>query len=383
MTGEKIFQHIEWFYDDVDQTTVILFAVDATCEHHLFDNKKYVRVEMCGLRINVESIPYDSFESFSEEIGKKLLWLRCYISGPKEKFVKCKCVLYKGDKKLGEKNIAYGYKFRSRVFQSFKLYFKNIIKISILCFFRPQPLPIVSLHLWHLDIAMDILQVFKETSRFFELRLAIPDNLDAEVTDQLLQHVDKNYHFTNVTTVVVPAVGRDIGGLIASLLHSIQNTNYKFRPHLFIHTKNTPHLDPLLVRRWRNSLIHDIANEVNFCISLLLFKYFKASIVYALSNDRIEDGNDNIYARQKSYELAKAVSSELFNSCNDKIRFCAGTMMWVMPARVEKVWSIEKLQAVLSKLEPSPTMQEPSHAHAFERLFPDIARRSGLKVFRI
>ena len=58
-------------------------------------------------------------------------------------------------------------------------------------------------------------------------------------------------------------------------------------------------------------------------------------------------------------------------------------MMWVMPARVEKVWSIEKLQAVLSKLEPSPTMQEPSHAHAFERLFPDIVRRSGLKVFRI
>jgi hypothetical protein len=58
-------------------------------------------------------------------------------------------------------------------------------------------------------------------------------------------------------------------------------------------------------------------------------------------------------------------------------------MMWVLPARVEKVWSIEKLQAVLSKLEASPTMQEPSHAHAFERLFPDIVRRSGLKVFRI
>jgi hypothetical protein len=122
---------------------------------------------------------------------------------------------------------------------------------------------------------------------------------------------------------------------------------------------------------------------VNFCISLLLFKYFNASIVYALSNDRIEDGNDNIYARQQSYELAKAVSSELFNSCNDKIRFCAGTMMWVLPARVEKVWSIEKLQAVLSKLEPSQTMQEPSHAHAFERAFPDMTRSLGLRVFTI
>ena len=75
MTGEKIFQHIEWFYDDVDQTTVILFAVDATCKHHLFDNKKYVRVEMCGLRINVESIPYDSFESFSEEIGNIYIYI--------------------------------------------------------------------------------------------------------------------------------------------------------------------------------------------------------------------------------------------------------------------------------------------------------------------
>ena len=100
MIDKKIFQHIEFFYDDINQITVILFAVNANLENHLLDNKKYVRVEMCGSRINVDSIPSDSFESFSEEVGLKLLWLKCYIPGPKQKFVKYKCVLYKGDKKL-------------------------------------------------------------------------------------------------------------------------------------------------------------------------------------------------------------------------------------------------------------------------------------------
>jgi hypothetical protein len=139
----------------------------------------------------------------------------------------------------------------------------------------------------------------------------------------------------------------------------------------------------LFVRNWRKTLIFDIADQVNFFIVFLLFKLWKASLIYAKSNDRIEDGSDQVDARKESYHLASALSRELFNKSNEKMRFCAGTMMWVIPSRVETVWSIEKLHTVLSKLEPSQTMQEPSYGHAFERAFPDMVRSSGLKVFTI
>jgi hypothetical protein len=139
----------------------------------------------------------------------------------------------------------------------------------------------------------------------------------------------------------------------------------------------------VLVKRWRDSLVYDIASNFNFSLSLFLFLFFKACMVYSRSNDRIENGEDDIEERKASYDLARVVEHELFKKSNDEVRFCAGTMMWVLPARIEKVWSIEKLQAVLSKLEPSQTMQEPSHAHAFERAFPDMTRSLGLRVFTI
>jgi hypothetical protein len=377
----KTFQHIEYFYDVEINKTIVLFALDQSIDYNLFENKEHYRVEVISPDIQASSIPQENIQTTPHHNSSGQVWIQVVINFKFITFRKYKCILYKNSEVIGEEYVLIGCKLSNRLFSFAK---KCLNPLSGLAFkLKPKSKAIISLHLWHFDVALEILEFFQETSRFFELRLAVPDNLDIAIPLKLVRHVEENYEFQKVSTLAVPSVGRDIGGFVSSLIHSLQSPIDNNRPHLFLHTKNTPQLHPLLVRNWRKTLVFDIADQVNLVIALLLLKFCNASLIYAKSNDRIEDGSDQVDERKESYHLARTLSRKLFNKSNEKMRFCAGTMMWVMPARVEKVWSIEKLQAVLSKLEPSPTMQEPSHAHAFERLFPDIVRSFGLKVFRI
>jgi len=379
--NSKTFEHIEYFYDVKINKTIVLFALDQSIDSNLFENKDHYRVEVISPNIQASSIPQENIQTVPYHHLSGLLWIQVQINFKYTAFCDYKCILYKKSEVIGEKYISIGCKLTDR----FSFFAKKCLNpLSGLIFkLEPKPKAIISLHLWHLDVALEILEFFRETSRFFELRLAVPDNLDRAIPLKLIRHLEENYEFQKVSTLAVPSIGRDIGGFVSSLIHSMKSPIDKNCPHLFLHTKNTPQLHPLFVRNWRKTLIFDIADQVNFFIVFLLFKFRKASLVYAKSNDRIEDGSDQVDARKESYHLASALSRELFNESNEKMRFCAGTMMWVMPARVEKVWSVEKLQAVLSKLEPSQTMQEPSYGHAFERAFPDMVRSSGLKVFTI
>lgn len=381
MRKNKLFQHIEFFYDIKINKTIVLFALDQSIDSNLFENKEHYRVKVISPDILASSIPQDNIETSPYHHSSGLLWIQVIINFKYTTFCDYKCILYKKSEVIGEKYISIGSKLRDRFFFFTK---KCLNPLSGLIFkLEPKPKAIISLHLWHFDVALEILEFFQETSRFFELRLAVPDNLDKAIPLKLVRHLEDNYEFQKVSTLAVPSVGRDIGGFVSSLIHSMKSSIDKNRPHLFLHTKNTPQLHPLLVRNWRKTLVFDIADQVNLVIALLLLKFCNASLIYAKSNDRIEDGSDQVDERKESYHLARTLSRKLFNKSNEKMRFCAGTMMWVMPARVEKVWSIEKLQAVLSKLEPSQTMQEPSYGHAFERAFPDMVRSSGLKVFTI
>jgi hypothetical protein len=378
---KNVFKHIKYFYDSDSKKTTVLCSLSQSIHPKLFEDFEKYRIEVVSQFIKGCSIPSQNLIKPYLK-NEKLLWIQVDINNKINIFVKFQFILYKNNAVLGIKNVSVGYKFR----ENLKYFLKQFLDPTfdrLALFLKSNSKPVISLHLWHLDVAIDILKTYKKTSKYFELRLAIPDNLTPSILNQLNNHLEQKYHFSKVTTLKIPAVGRDIGGLISSLIYSMESFEYRGRPHLFLHTKNTPNIHPLLAWQWRKSLIDDISFGLASTISLFLFRFGRASIVYSLANDRFEDGQDDIDERKESYRLARALSRELFNESNEKMRFCAGTMMWVMPARVEKVWSVEKLQAVLSKLEPSPTMQEPSHAHAFERLFPDIVRRSGLKVFRI
>ena len=378
----KYFRHIEYFHDAKRNKTIVLFALDQSCDPDIFAAIDNYRVEMQYGDILFLSNPVENRTTPPSKTVGKLLWITVNLQNAPRGFRVYQCSLYKKNTLIGVKKVTVGYKLRKRIILKFKRFIFPACRL-----FAPDitkySKPLITIHLWHLDVAQDILLSFKETSHYFDLRVVVPDNLDQSITDSFLNHLENKYFFQNVNTLQTSSVGRDIGGFISSLIYSMQSDAFKNRPHLFIHTKNTPHLDPALVLRWRDSLIDDIAYQINLLLSLLLTSYFGASIVYSKSNDRVEDGLDFIVARRQSFHLAKSLSEELFAGSNEDMRFCAGSMMWVVPSRVEKVWSIEKLQSVFSKLEPSPTMEEPSYAHAFERVFPDAVRRMGLKVYTI
>jgi hypothetical protein len=382
MQIKKVFSNIEFFSEAKKKQTVIIFAINQSIDPDIINNFQSYRVEIKCLGIKASSKPEENkiIQPFKSEPAQ--VWIQVVIDKKIESFSICECALYKNNQNIGQKSIALGYKLRDRI-THIKNIWINTILVKLLFLLKIKNKPIISIHLWHFDVAVEMLQVFRETSQFYDLRISIPDNLDKHIPIQLQQHVEKHYKFNSISTLAVPALGRDVGGLIASLIHSLKISDFKNRPHLFIHTKNTPGLHPVLVKRWRDSLVYDIASNFNFLFSLFLFLFFKACIVYSRSNDSIENGKDDIEERKASYDLARVVEHELFKKSNDELRFCLGTMMWVLPARIEKVWSLEKLQAVLSKLEPSQTMQEPSHAHAFERAFPDMTRSLGLRVFAI
>jgi hypothetical protein len=382
MQSKKVFSNIEFFSDARKKQTVIIFSINQSIDPEIINNFQSYRVEITYLGIKASSIPEENkiIQPFKSEAFQ--VWIQVLIDKKVESFSICECALYKNNQLLGQKNFSLGYKLRDRITHVKNICINTVFR-KLLFLLKIKNKPIISIHLWHLDVAIEILEVFRDTSQFYDLRISVPDNLDKQIPIQLQEHVTKYYKFNSICTLAVPALGRDIGGLIASLIHSIKFSDFKNRPHLFLHTKNTPGLHSVLVKRWRDSLVYDIASNFNFSISLFLFLFSKACMVYSQSNDRIENGEDDIEERKASYDLARVVEHELFKKSNDEVRFCAGTMMWVLPARIEEVWSLDKLQAVLSKLEPSQTMQEPSHAHAFERAFPDMTRSLGLRVFTI
>jgi len=382
MQAKKAFKNIEFFLDKKHKKTIILFAINQALDSDIFNNFQSYRVEITYSGIKVSSKPEENklIQPFKSEAFQ--LWIQVSLDKEIESFSICECALYKNNQSLGKKNIALGYKLRDRITHAINICINTVFR-KLLFLLKIKNKPIISLHLWHLDVAIEILEVFREISQFYDLRISVPDNLDKQIPIQLQQHITKYYTFNSICTLAVPAYGRDVGGFITSLIHSMKSSDYKNRPHLFLHTKNTPGLHPVLVKRWRNSLVYEISFNFKFLLSIFNFKFLKACIVYSRSNDRIEGGDDDVKERKASYELTRVIEYELFKKSNDKVRFCSGTMMWVLPARIEKVWSLDNLQAVLSKLEPSQSMQEPSHAHAFERAFPDMTRSLGLRVFTI
>jgi hypothetical protein len=380
MRSPKIFRHIKIFPNFYTNKTVILFVANHYIEPNILNELKSYRVEVVFRGNRASSLPDENIITCPFKNEDVQVYIQVTINKLIESFIDCECHLYKDETLLGKKKLSLGIKLRDKVIHKTK-WFLNLCYLNIRSLIKIHKKPVISLHLWHLDIALDMLNAFKATSQHCELRVAFPSNLDVQVLNEFISKVKNIYQFNKISTHEVPPVGRDVGGFISSLIFSLKSSEFKNRPHLFLHTKNTPGLPMFIVKHWRDSLIYDIAFNLNFMISILLFKIFDAALVYSKYNDLIEDGNDHVVERKASYDLARSVEYDLFNQTNREVRFCAGTMMWVLPARIEKVWSTDRLEVVLSKLEPSKTMQEPSYAHAFERAFPDVARNFGLKVF--
>lgn len=244
--------------------------------------------------------------------------------------------------------------------------------------------PRLALHLWHQEIGIQLLNAIPFPQAWSELLLLVPDNLPSKEVLDYTKRVADNLGFRRTILLPVPAKGRDIGGLVSLLLHLLNCDKEDQRPCLFLHTKNSAHLPDLISRTWREMLLSRILIRKSFLASALRYLQFeKNAIVASRDVRRLEKcGNGGDSLPNRSAELASQISWQLFRQKTESFEFCAGTMMWFVPKRIAKTWTILRLIAILEHLEDSAELCEPSWAHAFERLFPSaVAKTSGNVLF--
>jgi hypothetical protein len=243
--------------------------------------------------------------------------------------------------------------------------------------------PILALHVWHEDVCAKLLEAVPFPSCWGGLKLVVPDNLDPRAAGRI-RAIASASGFASVTEVAAPAAGRDIGGLVTILLQACpESSPDQTVPHLFLHSKRSAHLPALISECWRENLVSRVAQGAGLPRALFALSAGGAGIVYSREARRVEHGDASGSLPSLSAAMADRLSLELFRSSPGSYAFCAGTMMWFVPSKIAACWTKERLQRVLELLEPSRDLSEPSHAHAFERLFPEAASRAGIRVAAI
>jgi hypothetical protein len=240
--------------------------------------------------------------------------------------------------------------------------------------------PVLNIHFWHEDVAREIAALPGAAERYFEIRLLTPANIDPQSVEQFIGQLRADHQFRKISRLMVPARGRDIGGLVGLLQADAGNQALAGRPQLFTHTKKTSYLPPLAQADWRRGLLSSLAAGRNLRCALRQLFFPKTAMVCAGERACVEPFPEMAGPRKGSFDLAESLAQGLFSRKPAEYVFSAGTMFWLRVDRTSKAWTPERLQRITSRLEPSEDLTEPSHAHAFERLFPAAVADSGFRV---
>ena len=240
--------------------------------------------------------------------------------------------------------------------------------------------PLLNLHLWHEDVAEEIIAMTGRANRYLHLRLLTPENLDDQLAEDFTKRVRKTFRFRSISRLKVPARGRDIGGLMGALQSGMNGRGPTARPQLFAHTKKTAYLPAAAQSDWRRGLLSPLIEGRNLPQAVRQLFFARTALVCSAERACIEPFANIAGPRKQSYELASSLAESLFGWKPAKLIFSAGSMFWFRADRVARVWSADKLETIAAKLEPSADMTEPSYAHAFERLFPGAIAHFGSKV---
>ena len=240
--------------------------------------------------------------------------------------------------------------------------------------------PVLNIHFWHEDVAREIAALPGRAERYFEIRLLTPENIDPQSAEHFISHLRDNHRFRKITRLRVPARGRDIGGLVGMLQADARDETMVARPQLFTHTKKTSYLPPMAQADWRRGLLSSLAAGKNLRCAVRQLFFPKTAMVCAGERACVEPFAEMAGPRKGSFDLAESLAQALFSRKPAEFVFCAGTMFWLRVDRTSKAWTPERLQRLASRLESSEDLTEPSHAHAFERLFPAAVADSGFRV---
>lgn len=245
--------------------------------------------------------------------------------------------------------------------------------------------PCIFIHCWSEEVTIEIIRKVSQSINPPKITLLKPSNIDSLSFAQIRARALSEFSI-ETEVLDVPARGRDVGGFIAALIRCLDHMSPDYdpaRPCLFLHSKNTVNIPSHRVVMWRNSLIDPLISRFRGFLTLIRLAVYKPAIIYSKDVHREEPGSSLNIHQYKSLLLARTISNQLFGKSLLSFRYCAGTMMWVIPSKISHIWTPDRLKEIDALLEPSETMSEPSHGHAFERLFPEMVRSGGGKCIRV
>jgi hypothetical protein len=245
--------------------------------------------------------------------------------------------------------------------------------------------PRIFIHCWSEEVTIEIIRKVCSSINPPSITLLKPSNLDQRSFDQIRTRAHSDFSL-ETEVLEVPPRGRDIGGLISALNRCLDPDAPDYnpsRPCLFLHSKNTINIPAHRVMMWRNSLIDPLISRLRGFLTLTRLALLKPAIIYSKDVHREEPGSSLNIHQYKSLLLARSIAKNLFGTVPASFGYCAGTMMWVIPSKVSHIWTTDRLKELAALLEPSETMSEPSHAHSFERLFPEMVRSGGGKCILV
>jgi hypothetical protein len=245
--------------------------------------------------------------------------------------------------------------------------------------------PRIFIHCWSEEVTIEIIRKVHSFIKPKKIILLKPLNIDYHAFEQIRKRAFTDFSL-ETEVLDVPPLGRDVGGFITALNKCFDQNAPDYnpnRPCLFLHAKNTLNIPQHRVIMWRNSLIDPLISRFRGFITLILLLLFRPAIIYSKDVHRDEPGSSLNIHQYRSLLLSRTIAKRIFGKLPSSFGYCAGTMMWVIPSQVSHIWTLSRLEEVAALLEPSETMTEPSHAHAFERLFPEMVRSGGGKCIRI
>jgi hypothetical protein len=228
---------------------------------------------------------------------------------------------------------------------------------------------------------MEIIRKVSTSINPQRITLLKPSNIDEQSFAQIRARAFSEFSL-ETEVLDVPPRGRDVGGFIAALNRCFDKNAPDYnpnRPCLFLHSKNTINIPSHRVMMWRDSLIDPLVSRMRGFFTLLRLVLLKPAIIYSKDVHREEPGSSLNIHQYKSLLLARSLAKRFFGQVPASFGYCAGTMMWVIPSKISHIWTPSRLIEIDALLEPSETMSEPSHAHAFERLFPEMVKSGGGK----
>ena len=236
----------------------------------------------------------------------------------------------------------------------------------------------VLLHIYYDDLVEELLSYLKGFEMPFDLYVSLASDAFPNSTQEVRSKEDRIravYPSAHIETV--PNRGKDIGGKLILLKH-VLTVGYDF--FIFAHDKQT--------YRWKNRT--HAADWRHELLKACFDKHIARDILHAFQTNsnlgmcgaRINDGiisSLQFTGHNINYSLIQKCYSTHFGKLPNTGAFIGGTMFWVRASIFTNAFTLDKINSIISTLELGD-VNDPSNAHAMERIFGIIATASGYKI---